>query len=1017
MSIEKFIPNSLGNTLRLLLVVMLGIGIVTVPWLLRQPLRQVAAQQGGPGDGLVGGDDPAEADPELPEDPGQMTPEVVEQSAEDAVVNDPPLYNASTSIEIDRSPPSAGRAFSTMSGGSWIGAGSGTWSNAGSYGGGGEGDWRIGSCLTCNRGGSWPGGGGADGGGNLGGGESCVKPAIPDTEVQPELYSTVSNLTYNYMHWGWDVLPPSSTSTAFIQRIHRTRDIDRSGSFGAGCFLQADIRLELAYEHDPGIDGEVVLFDPNQFYTIRFDADFTATGPSAYDVALVPDSDYSWRNRSIEMLDGTMAAVTGSSTNGTDFVFTGAEYARITDKDGNEMLFELLLAGVTPPGYNPTTDHPPHGRLVSFKGIHGRSYDVTYKTWTPAEITASPERQWQIDTITDTLGQTINIDYYSTQQNGDWVIETITQPGGQDVDYTYGGGFISQIDYPDSSQTTVTYAAGANGSVEMDLVDVAAEPKHRRKTVVFTGSVATVGGTVVPTSVGMIRYLTDGAGEVRYFNGSDDGDSTTNPGEGVIYKGGGRLSSSFSNSGNELKAAYYGLDWEEGTNGVTGAPSFTGTNETKTSIIYGLGSGGSTQPSGFEDSRGIREDYEYDSDQRMTFKEFQDGTFEAYSHNSLDLVTRMRDRNGNVTKHTYDADGRKLSTSVGLTDGPSNPPSATTAAYNRNPTDDVQTSDYATLSWTYVASGNDGAGKVSKYTDELGNETDYSYDTSDRLNKITGPVENVGGTRPETTFTYDAQGRLSKVTDPLSHETEFFYDSRNRLISTLYDDGTTAKTTYGTSGNGIGLPVKTIDRNGVVNTYAYDAADRLTSHVVAAAQMDGMTETATPDLASTTTYTYIDGTNDIESMNTDGRLTEYAYDHRGRRVGTFTTTSSGTTPPRLRQASYYDANQLYVSYDQYDRITFYGYDADGRLERTVQGLTEEYDLPSETTVADVTRDLTANADRLVTDYEYDAVGNLTSMTDPRGNETTTTYDSRNRATVRTVAVGTTAEAKTETDYD
>ncbi|MEM6472846.1 MAG: RHS repeat-associated core domain-containing protein, partial [Planctomycetota bacterium] len=47
----------------------------------------------------------------------------------------------------------------------------------------------------------------------------------------------------------------------------------------------------------------------------------------------------------------------------------------------------------------------------------------------------------------------------------------------------------------------------------------------------------------------------------------------------------------------------------------------------------------------------------------------------------------------------------------------------------------------------------------------------------------------------------------------------------------------------------------------------------------------------------------------------------------------------------------------------------------------------------------------------------DAVGNLTSMTDPRGNETTTTYDSRNRATVRTVAVGTTAEAKTETDYD
>ncbi|MEM1071102.1 MAG: hypothetical protein AAGI63_19505, partial [Planctomycetota bacterium] len=226
-------------------------------------------------------------------------------------------------------------------------------------------------------------------------------------------------------------------------------------------------------------------------------------------------------------------------------------------------------------------------------------------------------------------------------------------------------------------------------------------------------------------------------------------------------------------------------------------------------------------------------------------------------------------------------------------------------------------------------------------TDPLGNETDYAYDTSDRLNKITGPAENIGGTRPETTFVYDAQGRLSKVTDPLGYETQFFYDSRNRLISTLFDDGTTAKTTYGTSGNGIGLPVKTIDRNGVVTTYAYDAADRLTTRVVAAAQVDGTTETATPDIASTTIYTYIDGTNDIESMNTDGRLTEYAYDNRGRKVGTFVTTASGTPAPRLRIASGYVGNDLFVSMDQYDRPTYYAYDSDGRLERAVRGMTPE----------------------------------------------------------------------------
>ncbi|MEM6666553.1 MAG: hypothetical protein AAF638_09135, partial [Pseudomonadota bacterium] len=292
-----------------------------------------------------------------------------------------------------------------------------------------------------------------------------------------------------------------------------------------------------------------------------------------------------------------------------------------------------------------------------------------------------------------------------------------------------------------------------------------------------------------------------------------------------------------------------------------------------------------------------------------------------------------------------------------------------------------------------MASGSNGEGKISKYTDELGNETDYTYDSSDRLSKVTGPAENVGGARPETSYAYDTQGRRSKVTDPLGHETEFIYDSRNRLISTLFDDGTTARTTYGTSGNGVGLPAKTIDRNGVVTTYAYDAADRLTTRVVAAAQMDGMTETATPEIASTTTYTYVDGTNDVETMNTEGVLTEYAYDQRGRRVATFVTTSAGTPALQLQTSSYYYQNKLFVSFDAYDRPTYYAYETvDGRLERVIHGMTKEYELTDIAAITGATRDLTANADFVVTDYEYDAVGNLTSMTDPRNNETTTTYD-------------------------
>ncbi len=106
---------------------------------------------------------------------------------------------------------------------------------------------------------------------------------------------------------------------------------------------------------------------------------------------------------------------------------------------------------------------------------------------------------------------------------------------------------------------------------------------------------------------------------------------------------------------------------------------------------------------------------------------------------------------------------------------------------------------------------------------------------------------------------YDSQGRLDTVTDPLDHEVQYFYDFRHRLISTLYDDGSTFRRIYGTTGSSTALLVKTIDRVGVVNTFDYDDADRLVERVTAAAQMDGSTEVATPALAVTEAWTYLDG--------------------------------------------------------------------------------------------------------------------------------------------------------------
>jgi YD repeat-containing protein len=311
---------------------------------------------------------------------------------------------------------------------------------------------------------------------------------------------------------------------------------------------------------------------------------------------------------------------------------------------------------------------------------------------------------------------------------------------------------------------------------------------------------------------------------------------------------------------------YYKAGWSIDPvlyNGVpTGNYEFSGTLEDDYPVHGGtLEDLTHGRPSTVIDSSGHEVEYVYDETapgQPHIRTNYTDGTFEAYCYNSRRQVTRYRDREGNVTWTTYDAQGRRIQVEEGLRDSASNvdnPDPYGGSTYDRCATDDVQTNEYAVTQWEYHGSGQNGEGLVSKEIDPLGNETDYEYDAQHRLVKITEPADVAEGTRPETTFTYDSLGRLKTVTDPAGDVVEYFYDFRHRRISTLYDDGSTEKVVYGTTGTSAGLVEKTIDRRGVVTTYEYDDADRLVTKTVAAAQMDGSTETATPELAVAETLT------------------------------------------------------------------------------------------------------------------------------------------------------------------
>ncbi|EMI23611.1 YD repeat-containing protein, partial [Rhodopirellula europaea SH398] len=815
-----------------------------------------------------------------------------------------------------------------------------------------------------------------------------------------------------------------------------------SGSFGRGVTSNFDMRLKLdgydtVYTDLPedavGLTW-ASLQVPNASRQFNFEYVPTPyeewSGPGYPPVSNVLRPVQRSRAEKLEILDDQMQPATGQTTTnyGPPVEYPDAKYARLTMWNGVIYVFELI-DGI-PGGQSPA--HPDNGRLIS-ASTRGSDvgYTIAYKSWTQTEIDESPTRQWQIDTVTDHLGNTLTFDYASQQENGSWVVEEVTLPNQDVIEYRYAGGMLSEVEYPDTSISTVSYSAQSSGLIKIEFHDLGADAQHRHKDVYVSGSVGTTGGTVVPTSVGMARLVVSGEGEVVYASSAEYGEESPADGAvyGLVYEGGGRAFGelhgvSVGGESAVVPRRYYLSDWTfeqgEGYMGDPGPYEFNGTLESTYSLYYGdvvntaLG-----QAAKVVDSMGREIEYTYDEvaeGRPLIRTDYSDETFETYCYNSLRQVTRYRDRNGNVTLYTYDAQGRRLSQAVGLTDNP-NPSSSdpyAPAGYDRCATDDVQTSEYALTQWQYVPTGQNGAGRVSKMINPLGHETDYTYDVAGRLSKVEGPADS-GEPRPETTMTYDSVGRLQTITDPLGHSQEFFYDFRNRRISILYDDGTTDRTIYGASGSVAGLVVKTIDRNGVVTNYDYDAADRLVSKITGFAEMVSGTEVATPELAVAETFSYLNGTNDLIEHRRAGMVTQHVYDYRGRRIGTRQFSDANQALVRFQA---YSNNQLFSSEDAYGRKTYYAYDAtDGRLIRTVQGLTPEFTLADFDAVLNLTRDTSANADYVISDMMHDAEGNVIESYDARSVKTENEYDSRDRQVVRIAAVGTALEARTETDYD
>jgi RHS repeat-associated protein len=282
-----------------------------------------------------------------------------------------------------------------------------------------------------------------------------------------------------------------------------------------------------------------------------------------------------------------------------------------------------------------------------------------------------------------------------------------------------------------------------------------------------------------------------------------------------------------------------------------------------------------------------------------------------------------------------------------------------------------------------------GTSMISSVMDDSGRTVSYSYDTSNRLIKVTYPD---GGFEQ---FTYDGtSGRIASVILPNGQtKVANLYDANHRVSQQTLADGGIYKFSYVTNGSGQVTQTTVTDPNNNVRVTQLNAAGYVTSDTFASGT----------SIQQVVTYQRDPITNLLTSR-TDAlnRTTSYTYDSMGN-VKT-TTLLSGT--PNAATITYtYTApfNEVATVTDPLNHTTTYAYDSYGNLTTITDPLNH--------VVAAITYNTALALPTQVTDalnhvlrFSYQG-SDLTSITDALGRTRTRSVDALGRTVAATDALG------------
>jgi RHS repeat-associated protein len=313
---------------------------------------------------------------------------------------------------------------------------------------------------------------------------------------------------------------------------------------------------------------------------------------------------------------------------------------------------------------------------------------------------------------------------------------------------------------------------------------------------------------------------------------------------------------------------------------------------------------------------------------------------------------------------------------------------------------------------------------ICVYTNEKGQKTSYYFDSLARLTDVINGSTLYQTTDPQgtavagvkTSYRYNTQGLIDRITNTRGNVTSYVYDDLNRVtkvtypgggyVTLKYDDATNTVTITDENGgiiaeqkdwagrlilakqycsfegttevynwqfiyDSLGNKLRQIDPKSSQSDQIFDALGRLTEVLMPSVPVILPGESAATNYRPAVKYEYnLAGfkTGELsanENAKGSQNKTRYEYDQLGRVIKTTTQAKDVFTGQMavMETKTYYDeAGNKQKVIDSYGRTIEYSYSARGYL------LTE-----------------TDSATGNITRYQYDALGNKTAVTDPRGN--------------------------------